>query len=156
MQGYYKQRDMDHNNIKAILSVCPMINLYNDKFSHMIIEARDDDEELLIDHFMDAINFIESTLKKFSSYFFIHCVAGVSRSSTIVVSYIMWKYKIGWKQAMAIIKTHRNIIDPNHSFRCQLALFEKMNCMINDDNEEYLKLKRSLRKSLGLFQFLIQ
>jgi len=111
----------------------------------MIIEAKDNDNELLIDHFIESINFIETILKN-SKSIFIHCVAGISRSSTIVISYIMWKNKIGWKQAMAMIKTHRDIIDPNDGFRYQLALFEKMNYKINETNEEYLKLKQMSKK----------
>lgn len=56
---------------------------------------------------------------------FIHCHAGVSRSSTITIAYLM-KQKI-WRfnQAFDYVKKARQFIDPNPSFVKQLQQFEK-------------------------------
>jgi len=56
----------------------------------------------------------------------VHCRAGVSRSATIVVAYVM-KSK-GWtlKESLSFVKKQRAIISPNHGFLSQLVLYEKL------------------------------
>ena len=50
----------------------------------------------------------------------VNCFAGVSRSATIVISYIMYKNKLSVQEAIEFVKTKRSIINPNYGFVCQL------------------------------------
>ncbi len=54
----------------------------------------------------------------------VHCAAGVSRSPTLVIAYIMWSQKKSRKEAYEYVSSRRRIIDPNDSFMDQLAEFE--------------------------------
>ena len=52
-------------------------------------------------------------------------MAGVSRSPTIVISYLMWKEKKGYNETYFFVKNKRRFIGPNQGFVSQLKLFEE-------------------------------
>ena len=53
-----------------------------------------------------------------------HCAAGVSRSASIVIAYIMWDKKMSFEEAFEFVESKRKI-GPNNGFIEQLKLFEK-------------------------------
>jgi len=46
--------------------------------------------------------------------------AGMSRSASIVISYMIWKYKMDLEEAFAYVKSKRKIVSPNSNFIDQL------------------------------------
>jgi protein-tyrosine phosphatase len=56
----------------------------------------------------------------------VHCAAGVSRSPTLVIAYIMWSQKKTRKEAYEYVSSKRPIIDPNENFMNQLEMFEEV------------------------------
>lgn len=90
---------------------------------HKIIPAYDClDYNLSVD-FENCFKFIEETRKKHN--ILVHCFAGISRSATIVIAYIMKKN--GWKfeESYNFVKNIRIIIAPNVNFERQLRDYEK-------------------------------
>uniref|UniRef100_A0A672FHC7 Dual specificity phosphatase 22 n=1 Tax=Salarias fasciatus TaxID=181472 RepID=A0A672FHC7_SALFA len=74
-------------------------------------------------YFRDSIMFIhESRLK--GEGCLVHCVAGVSRSVTLVVAYIMTVTGRGWVEALAAVRSARPCAGPNLGFLRQLEEFE--------------------------------
>ena len=55
----------------------------------------------------------------------VHCVAGISRSSTFVLYYLMKKYNMNLTDALNFSRQKRQIIRPNSGFL--KTLFESMN-----------------------------
>lgn len=55
----------------------------------------------------------------------IHCQAGISRSSTVAIGYIMKYHNLSMNQAYNKVQACRPIIAPNLNFVGQLANFEK-------------------------------
>lgn len=55
----------------------------------------------------------------------VHCYAGVSRSVTIVVAYIMKKYNWNVDEALNFVKEKRVVAKPNDGFMKQLKQFEE-------------------------------
>ena len=55
----------------------------------------------------------------------VHCQAGISRSPTIVIAYLMKTKNLNQIEAYSEVHKIRPIIDPNMSFRCQLVEYEK-------------------------------
>jgi len=51
----------------------------------------------------------------------VHCYAGVSRSASIVIGYIMYRYHLNFHDAYELVKAKRNVINPNFGFICQLC-----------------------------------
>jgi protein-tyrosine phosphatase len=59
---------------------------------------------------------------------FVHCVAGVSRSATVVIGYLMWKNGWGYQRAFGAVLDCRSWVSPNKGFRAQLQEFERLGC----------------------------
>ena len=79
------------------------------------------DDENIIQYFKECIEFIEKADK-----IFIHCMCGVSRSSTIVIAYLMWKTYCSYYNSYFFVKSRRPFIDPNDGFVKQLKMFEDL------------------------------
>lgn len=56
---------------------------------------------------------------------YVHCFAGVSRSATIVISFLMKKFEWSLNQALTFTKKRRRYIDPNPGFMRQLRKYER-------------------------------
>lgn len=54
----------------------------------------------------------------------IHCLAGMSRSVTVAVAYIMTATNLNWKDALKVVRTGRAVANPNVGFQTQLQEFE--------------------------------
>lgn len=67
----------------------------------------------------------------------IHCMAGVSRSASLVIYYLMKTHGIDFDTAYRIVKGRRSIINPNKSFQAQLKRYQmlKENCREADCHE---------------------
>lgn len=54
----------------------------------------------------------------------IHCLAGMSRSVTVAVAYIMSVTPLTWKEALKVVRAGRAVANPNLGFQTQLQDFE--------------------------------
>jgi atypical dual specificity phosphatase/dual specificity phosphatase 12 len=54
----------------------------------------------------------------------VHCYAGISRSASIIISYLMKKYNWSYEKAYNYVKNKRPIINPNRGFKKQLIQYE--------------------------------
>jgi hypothetical protein len=55
----------------------------------------------------------------------IHCIQGISRSVTLVIAYIIFKYGYDYKKAESFVKQKRVIACPNNGFMVELIQFHK-------------------------------
>lgn len=76
--------------------VCSSASVVN-KYVHIADMAR----ENILEYFEECISFIEEALKdpEATNGVLVHCFYGVSRSSTIVIAYLMKKYEISYRKA---------------------------------------------------------
>lgn len=115
---------LDKLGVTAILNVsktCP-INFKN-SYEYKTIAVDDNDRENISSHFDDAIKFIDD-VKARNGRVLVHCRAGISRSATICIAYLMRKYEYSLDQAYEYIKKRRNAISPNFNFLGQLLTLE--------------------------------
>mmetsp|Transcript_15368 Transcript_15368/g.33303 ORF Transcript_15368/g.33303 Transcript_15368/m.33303 type:complete len:904 (+) Transcript_15368:136-2847(+) len=80
------------------------------------------EEQDLITHLPECFNFIDAARQH--GAVLVHCMAGVSRSASVVIAYLMWSGKMTFSEARAAVKTTRHFINPNLGFILQLQLFE--------------------------------
>jgi len=73
-------------------------------------------------------------------------MAGISRSATVVIAYVMSRKQLTFFEATAIVKSARRIISPNEGFTKQLLMFERMQFSINGDTEGHSEYKQFLLK----------
>ncbi|KAI9314209.1 crystal Structrue of A mitogen-activated protein kinase Phosphatase, Skrp1, partial [Dichotomocladium elegans] len=121
--GYKAYEDLSFlkkNKIEAILTLGHFKEQYpTNEFTHKIIAIADNPEANILVHFPEAIEFIDGALDA-GKRILVHCLAGVSRSPTIVSAYLMNKRHIHPKAALALIKQKRPFVNPNPGFMDQL------------------------------------
>lgn len=108
------------------------------------IDVTDEETTNIIEHFPPVLEFIDSTLfptlssdNKHLSAILIHCAQGRSRSVTIVVAYLMHKYKLLVLQAMHAVTRRIPDAQPNSGFMRQLEMFHQMGCKFDALNSFY-------------------
>lgn len=80
----------------------------------------------------------------------IHCQAGISRSATICLAYLMSKRKYSLEQAYEYVKERRSVISPNFNFMGQLLTWEREMQSVNIMSPEKLSPAQS---PCGLFSY---
>uniref|UniRef100_A0A1A8PM98 Dual specificity protein phosphatase n=1 Tax=Nothobranchius pienaari TaxID=704102 RepID=A0A1A8PM98_9TELE len=119
------RKDMlDMLGITALINVsanCP--NHFEDSFLYKSIPVEDNHKADISSWFNEAIEFIDSVKSK-GGRVFVHCQAGISRSATICLAYLMRTNRVKLDEAFEFVKQRRSIISPNFSFMGQLLQFE--------------------------------
>lgn len=82
------------------------------------------EDVLLKDRFDDTIRFIDTALANPSSRVLVHCNLGISRSTTLILSYLMKTFNATLLEAFKYLRHRRPIICPNSGFLKQLIDFE--------------------------------
>lgn len=67
-------------------------------------------------HFQIAIQFIKECLASGGAVF-VHCYAGISRSASCVIAYLMQEIGMPFFEAMSYTRKRRPIIFPNYGFQ---------------------------------------
>jgi len=75
-------------------------------------------------YFSEALSFIDDAQKS-GGKILVHCQAGVSRSPTIVIAYLMHQRGMTLMDAFHYVRARRSIVAPNLSFMGQLLAFEQ-------------------------------
>lgn len=75
-------------------------------------------------HFMDSANFIKNALAKGGTVF-VHCWAGISRSTSCIIAYMMLHHGMSFQRSLSFIRQSRHFVNPNPGFRRQLLEFEQ-------------------------------
>jgi len=86
------------------------------------VQATDVTSTNLIDQFDNCIDFIDSMD---GATTIVHCQAGISRSATICMAYLMRKRGYNLDEAFEYLKKCRECIGPNFGFLGQLKLYEQ-------------------------------
>ncbi|XP_076878860.1 dual specificity protein phosphatase 1 [Brachyhypopomus gauderio] len=119
------RKDMlDMLRITALINVssnCP--NHFEDHFQYKSIPVEDNHKANISSWFNEAIEFIDS-VRNNGGRVFVHCRAGISRSATICLAYVMRTNQVRLDEAFEFVKQRRSIISPNFSFMGQLLQFE--------------------------------
>jgi len=103
--------------IGAVLTVAGRAGINydkNDKLRHEIIKADDVPSFDLMNSFGRVFDFLESNLKQ--TNVLVHCMAGVSRSATAVIAYLIKTYNWTLQKALIYCRTKRKVTNPNPGF----------------------------------------
>lgn len=114
------ERLLNSTGIKHIIQALEAPNRYRfPNMTYHYIQINDLAREDMLQHLPEALNFINRNLMN-GEKVLVHCAAGVSRSATIVIAYIMATHKIDFENAYNLVRQRRRCIYPNDGFRRQL------------------------------------
>jgi len=117
---------MEEERISRVLNVsinCKRPPLLDDDHFRRIA-VHDNNLENIEPHLDDAVDFLEEARQK-KERVLVHCLAGVSRSATIAIAYVMYYLKLRHNDAYRFVKEKRPTISPNFNFLGQLIEYEK-------------------------------
>jgi protein-tyrosine phosphatase/rhodanese-related sulfurtransferase len=86
----------------------------------MQIPINDNGMQDIISYLKQAFEFIHTARSTPNSKLLVHCYAGISRSVSIAIAYVMWAESMSYEDGLNLIHSHRNIADPNLGFIGQL------------------------------------
>ena len=101
-------------------------NKYVGSFEYMNIDDVTDDEDQamkLKGHFEAANTFIDAAVAG-GGKAVVHCAAGISRSTTIVLAYLMHHHGISLLDAFTQVYSSRRVVWPNNGFMARLIELE--------------------------------
>ncbi|XP_040293037.1 dual specificity protein phosphatase 16 [Bufo bufo] len=117
---------MQQNEIGFVLNAsntCPKPDFICD--SHFLrVPVNDSFCEKILPWLDKSVDFIEKA-KASNGRVLVHCLAGISRSATIAIAYIMKRMDMTLDEAYRFVKEKRPTISPNFNFLGQLLDFEK-------------------------------
>ncbi|KAG0199027.1 dual specificity phosphatase 12 [Mortierella sp. GBA30] len=131
-QEYMQERGITH-----IIQVTDIpVPRFPGVFVYKVIPVPDMDETNLIQHFSDTYTFINGALEK-GGKVLVHCMAGASRSVTIVCAYLMKSQKKTALEALTTVQALRPIAGPNDGFMTQLHLYGDIDFDVSTDRTQY-------------------
>ena len=112
-------------NITKVVSLLESFPSYNtfEGIDYHQIAIQDSACSNLLKFLPEALRFI-SNAQKNGHNVLVHCAAGISRSSSLVIAYIMVKYDKTYIEARELVSLKRRVICPNLGFARQLQSIE--------------------------------
>ena len=116
-----KNLDILKNNQITSILICGyfLSEFFPGQFIYKTLEIQDNEYEIIINSLIKGIEFIEK-----NKTILVHCREGISRSSAIVIGYIMYKEKKSYNEAENFVRTKKSDVNPNENFINQLKEFE--------------------------------
>ncbi|XP_054159108.1 dual specificity protein phosphatase 16-like [Oppia nitens] len=116
-------RDHNINYELNVSTSCPKPEFIPD--THFLrIAVNDNYNENLLSYFPKAFNFLDK-VRESGGCVIVHCLAGISRSATVAISYVMRHLCMSSDDAYRYVKSKRATISPNFNFLGQLLEYEK-------------------------------
>ena len=107
---------LDKHGITHILTVGSGLKpKFPQRYKYKIIEEYDIPSANLFQHWPMCHDFIDKAITS-GGVVLVHCYAGVSRSASTVISYLMRKYNLSLEEASEHTRSCRWFINPNPGF----------------------------------------
>ncbi|CAF0849762.1 unnamed protein product [Rotaria sordida] len=120
--------------ITHILNVATGIrNAFPDQYKYLNIELLDVPETNIHKVFTRTNEFIQQAVAD-NGHVLIHCNAGISRSASIALAYLLGIHRIKYEDAYKLLKTARSNIKPNDGFVKQLKQYAAEIAQTNENN----------------------
>ena len=116
MQPTFRLDYLKELKIDVIFTAADSIDpSFPNDFEYKVLEVDDDASVDLLKHFPSAIEFIQARIDQGKTVL-VHCAAGVSRSASVVTSFVMHKLGLRRDEALAFVRKSRPAVHPNDGF----------------------------------------
>lgn len=114
------------NGITHVLNcvgfVCP--EYFKSDLIYKTLWLQDNPSEDITSILYDVFDYFEDVREQ-NGRVLVHCCQGVSRSTSLVIAYLMWRKGQSFEDAFDFVKAARGIANPNMGFACQLLQCQK-------------------------------
>jgi len=97
------------------------------------IDDNPNDRYVLLKALPGCINFIQRAIVE-GNKVYVHCAAGVSRSASVVIAYLMVSHRIGYAEAFEMVRKKR-FVEPNDGF---VQALKELESRLRDEGPDYL------------------
>lgn len=111
----YDKKLLLSNGITHIVNASPWENPHEETFKYLRIKIEDDDLAPIEKYFGKVSRFICNALCKGGNVL-VYCAAGISRSPTLVMAFLIHKRRMIFEEAYSLCIKHRQCVDPNRGF----------------------------------------
>lgn len=114
------------NGITHILNCVGFVcsEYFKSDFVYRTLWLQDSPSEDITSILYDVFDYFEDVREQ-GGRVFVHCCQGVSRSTSLVIAYLMWRKGQSFDDAFEYVKAARGIANPNMGFACQLLQCQK-------------------------------
>jgi hypothetical protein len=112
-------------------------NHFSDHFEYLQLCLVDDDNQEIQTILYEVFDFIEEC-RRVGGKCLVHCHKGISRSTVIVIAYIMYTENKDFNEAYNFVKLKRGVAHPNIGFMVQMIKWRKRYKEENIDNRLHL------------------
>ena len=128
----FDTESLKSKNIKNVLSALTGCEgPYPENYNYLNLDLIDDEYENIIDKFDKSNLFIQKALDN-DEKILVHCISGVSRSSTLVIAYLIDKFNKPPSEIIEMLRLKRPKINPNANFLNQLNIYYNIRNQKND------------------------
>lgn len=99
-------------------------NLFEEHFTYKSLWLQDSPSEDVTRVLYDCFDFIRHA-RRAGGNVLVHCSQGVSRSVSVVISFLMWESGLSYEEVFKRVKAQRGIANPNMGFTCQMLQWRK-------------------------------
>lgn len=126
----------------------PLPPYLKEDYAHLQIDITDEESSDLLLHLPVTNKFIDQALfpdpekkdsKKHEGAILVHCAQGVSRSVSVIIAYLMFKYNLLYDQALYAVRRKLESAQPNEGFVDQLKAFKEMGFKVDQLSSAYRK-----------------
>jgi len=118
------RKELDKLKIVRILSLGERASRVCSGLEIKWLDVQDTARQDIKSHFQECYDWIDGAISK-NKAVLVHCKEGVSRSATVVCSYLMRKLCWSFERSLKVLRTRRYCIDPNPGFVAQLSEYER-------------------------------
>ncbi|KAG1653782.1 hypothetical protein FOA52_007589 [Chlamydomonas sp. UWO 241] len=90
-------------------------------FTYMAVRVADTPSDDIVAHFPHVFPFIDAALQQGKGGVLVHCVAGVSRSASVLIGYLMARQQLAYGTAFRMVHAARPWVMPNLGFQARFA-----------------------------------
>jgi protein-tyrosine phosphatase len=110
---------IEYYNIKNILNISKELPNYfenNTNITYKKIEIIDDAENHITEWIQNIIEFVDNKEINTENSLLVHCYMGSSRSASVILIILIYKYGFTFDEALTLIKSKRDIVNINTNF----------------------------------------
>lgn len=126
------------NRIRYILNCSDNVPNYHQKdnlsFEYCRLPLSDNESERLDHHYQKCWEFFDRCLTREDGCLLVHCKLGISRSAACLMSFLIKFMRMSYSEALHLLETSRETVDPNTIFRQQLQQLSKQ---LENNPKEY-------------------